>query len=424
MTYSLSWTSSPGVTSAIIIPDGTKNDPLASGTTSLTLTGKGFQGWGEPLQQNLLDMLQNFASSTGPVNPILGQVWFNSDPTQLRLSVDVGTGWPGNQLAWRDITTRLAPYITGDLYFSNDLLQVYDGAAWSALAFQSQVQGNYSVTTGLVNHYVVVLSPAITAYTSNFAGTFKVGITNTGSCTLDAGAGAVALVTNKGNALQPGDLVQNDIISYLFVESDNVAYITNIIKSDSTFANTSGDSNQNFNVKYALNSSEATPLSQVQLMTQGSGVPTGTIIDFAGPPSNIPTGYIQCPNAPHIVNLTDLVPGDPNGVTYAALGAAVSTNWGTSGPGTFGIPYFPVDYAAVQSDVSTPDVGSLSTGAVKAHTHSAPVPYVTSNTSYSGGGQGSFGGGAGTLTTNTQSPAGNAANLAAGMRVLKCVKYI
>ena len=44
-------------------------------TTPLTLVSRGTPNWGQGLQQNLLFMLENFASAIPPANPTIGQFW-------------------------------------------------------------------------------------------------------------------------------------------------------------------------------------------------------------------------------------------------------------------------------------------------------------------------------------------------------------
>jgi microcystin-dependent protein len=136
----------------------------------------------------------------------------------------------------------------------------------------------------------------------------------------------------------------------------------------------------------------------------------GSLIDFAG--AAAPTGYLACP----------LVANAGNGVsriTYAALFAVIGTTWGAGdGSTTFNLPWFPADYAAVQANAN---VGTNSVGVVLAHTHTVWGTYALSQPRDGAVGQPSAR--ESINTTLSQSPAGGSANLAAGVRVLKCVKY-
>lgn len=74
----------------ILKSDGTVLVTLADkkqdkSTTSLTLTGKNYSGYGEELNNNLVKLMTNFASPTAPRNPQKGQLWY--DTTSKRLKV-------------------------------------------------------------------------------------------------------------------------------------------------------------------------------------------------------------------------------------------------------------------------------------------------------------------------------------------------
>lgn len=133
----------------------------------------------------------------------------------------------------------------------------------------------------------------------------------------------------------------------------------------------------------------------------GAGVLPGTIIEYSG--TTAPAGYLLCPTAATNISRT----------TYAALFAAIGTTWGVGdGATTFGMPYFPADYAAIQANSN---VGTSYVGQVIAHSHTygnggiagSGFPVLTN----------------GLATNQPTSSTGGAANLAAGIRVLRCVKF-
>jgi hypothetical protein len=65
------------------------------------LVGRFSEVWGEIVQQNLLTLAQNFAGPIAPVNPVLGQTWFDSASSQLKI-------YDGSQ--WVAITSSIASY--------------------------------------------------------------------------------------------------------------------------------------------------------------------------------------------------------------------------------------------------------------------------------------------------------------------------
>ena len=62
---------------------------IDTATTSLTLVGRNYSGFGEFLNENYIKLLESFSNSTSPLNPIKGQVWW--DTSDARLKVYNGT---------------------------------------------------------------------------------------------------------------------------------------------------------------------------------------------------------------------------------------------------------------------------------------------------------------------------------------------
>lgn len=84
---------------AIVVLDGTKDTT----STSLTLLGKLSSNYGENQNENFVRLLENFAYDTSPINPITGQLWYNTVEKTLKVYdldddswVSVGTNLTGN----------------------------------------------------------------------------------------------------------------------------------------------------------------------------------------------------------------------------------------------------------------------------------------------------------------------------------------
>ena len=113
--------------------DGTILATVADGqidelSTDITLIGKNYSGFGESINENFIKILENFSSSSQPVNPIRGQIWF--DVSELKLKVYNGTGFVPVSSATISTQQPLTLGV-GDLWF-NDLdkqLYFYDGAS-------------------------------------------------------------------------------------------------------------------------------------------------------------------------------------------------------------------------------------------------------------------------------------------------------
>lgn len=114
--------------------DGTVLSTIQDGTTdtastSLTLIGKNFPGYGAFLNQNFVKLLEHFSNSTSPDDPVSGQLWWDA-PNKL-LKVYQGTGW---KVISSSMSASSAPAnaVVGDLWWdtANSQLKVYSGTAW------------------------------------------------------------------------------------------------------------------------------------------------------------------------------------------------------------------------------------------------------------------------------------------------------
>jgi hypothetical protein len=90
--YDFTWTdgSVPGFT----VQPQTKDTE----STSLVITGRGSPNWGRDLQQNLLKMLEHFASPTPPTHGVTGQLWYDTTNKVLHVfdtSADPENAWAG-----------------------------------------------------------------------------------------------------------------------------------------------------------------------------------------------------------------------------------------------------------------------------------------------------------------------------------------
>ena len=124
MAYSINRTDG---TEIATITDGTINN-----TTSLTLIGKSYSGFGEALNENLVKLLENSSSTATPTAPLRGELWFDTNTNQLKVydgSLFKPTG--GSKSASAAPTSPGA----GDLWTDSDdnQLYVYTGSAWQLL---------------------------------------------------------------------------------------------------------------------------------------------------------------------------------------------------------------------------------------------------------------------------------------------------
>ena len=78
MTYSITNTSGSTTYS---INDSTVNQ----NDTDLTFIGRGYNSYGSALNTNFLRVLENFANTSAPTKPIMGQLWYDSLNGQLKV---------------------------------------------------------------------------------------------------------------------------------------------------------------------------------------------------------------------------------------------------------------------------------------------------------------------------------------------------
>ena len=66
-----------------VVADGTVNTTA----TPISLVGRGVTPYGLAENENYVYLLENFAKSAAPLNPVLGQLWYNSrDRKSTRLN--------------------------------------------------------------------------------------------------------------------------------------------------------------------------------------------------------------------------------------------------------------------------------------------------------------------------------------------------
>ena len=110
-------------------------------STGLTLIGKNYSGFGEALNENFIKLLENFANTGQPENPIRGQVWF--DTSELKLKVYTGVDFAPVSSA-TIANTQPNTLGIGDLWYNDVAQQLYffDGTSTILLApIYSATQG-------------------------------------------------------------------------------------------------------------------------------------------------------------------------------------------------------------------------------------------------------------------------------------------
>jgi len=203
----------------VTLADGT----IDVATTDLTLIGKGYAGFGEKLNENLIKLLENFNNTTAPTNKQQGQLWY--DKTNNQINVYTGIKWKpvGSTTNSATSPTNAAQ---GDLWFdtSNNQLYVYTGTAWTLVGpttvagsgvtqvISETVQDNTGVNRSILK---LVAEDSVVGVVSSLAFTPSSTETN-GAALITAGFATVAqgiqLSTSVASAKFRGTATDSDAL--------------------------------------------------------------------------------------------------------------------------------------------------------------------------------------------------------------------
>lgn len=98
------------------------DNEINTSAADIALIGKNVTGFGEYINENFIKLLENFAATSEPNNPIPGQIWF--DTSENRLKVYDGNGF---RIGSGPIVSGSQPLslIQGDLWINSDENQLY-----------------------------------------------------------------------------------------------------------------------------------------------------------------------------------------------------------------------------------------------------------------------------------------------------------
>jgi len=233
----------------VTLADGT----IDVATTDLTLIGKGYAGFGEKLNENLIKLLENFSNTSAPTNKQQGQLWY--DKTNHQINVYTGSKWkPVGSTT--NSATQPTNAVQGDMWLdtANTQLYVYTGSAWTLIGpttvagsgvtqvITETVQDNTGVNRGILK---LVAEDTVVGVISSLAFTPSSTETN-GSALITAGFATVAqgiqLSSSVASAKFRGTATDSDALGGIaaanFLRSDGDDTTTGklIIQSDTGLA--------------------------------------------------------------------------------------------------------------------------------------------------------------------------------------------
>lgn len=156
------------------VADGTINT-----SSSMTLVGKNYAGYGAFLDENFIHLLENSSNSSAPSAPLTGQLWWDSGNSLLK--VYNGTTFKTISAATSSGTAPTGN-VTGDLWYdtTNQQLKVWTGTAWLLVgpaftagqgttgAIVDTIVDNTSVSHTVIKFYVADTLLAIMSKDSTF----------------------------------------------------------------------------------------------------------------------------------------------------------------------------------------------------------------------------------------------------------------
>lgn len=125
--------------------DGTKTaitvaNSAVDTTTNIGLVGQGYRNYGEVVAEDLLHILENFASGSAPTKPVEGQLWYDSVNNQLKYFDDTiansGNWKPIASMSFQSTAPTSVGETDGHFWLDSDtgLLYIYYNGSWLSIS--------------------------------------------------------------------------------------------------------------------------------------------------------------------------------------------------------------------------------------------------------------------------------------------------
>jgi len=219
----------------INLTDGAVFATIADGTintsSSMTLVGKNYAGYGQFLDTNFIHLLENASNTTAPGAPLEGQLWWDSG--NLLMKVYNGTVWKTISSATSSATAP-TNNVTGDLWYdtTNAQLKVWTGTSFLLVGPQfTSSQGTTGAIAATITDNVTVTHTVIELYVNDDIvgiiskdATFTPQVAIPGFTTIRPGITLATLIGGQAPLFQgtaTNSQLLNSLSSNVFMRSDS-----------------------------------------------------------------------------------------------------------------------------------------------------------------------------------------------------------
>jgi hypothetical protein len=246
--------------------NGTVLTTVADGTvdtsTDLTFIGKNYAGYGEKQNENFLYLLENFANTAQPPNPLKGQIWFDSANSKLKFydgakfrttgGAEIGaappTGFAATGDFWWDTTNQQLHAWTGTAYqlIGPQAVQGQGITQMQSISVKDSENGaTHAIVQASINGKVAFIVSSDTAFTldpalNSITGFDKIQQGVTLAYTRNADAGVTNISSNyrfHGTATNSDKLGGQPATNYLLASNTSFNQIVNFADVGYTVGN-------------------------------------------------------------------------------------------------------------------------------------------------------------------------------------------